>query len=295
MEKLGFIGFGGAAYGLAKGLQESGQINITFFDSMLDDETAGPVITRRAEETYARPCSTLRELIEGAGIIISCVTGSAALAVATRAAPYLRPHHLYVDVNTTSPKTMELVADRLHQSGSPFADVAMMGAVPAFLHQVPCLASGDGSQLFKRLMEPYGMDISCVGDAPGQASAIKMLRSVFMKGFLALLIETLGATHRYGVDSIVLDSLSRTMAKNDFIETVRLQLAKGVISAERMSQEMEAVVQTLKELGAPAAMSVAARDTLRWCSSLELAEHFNFEMPGSLEEILDALSVENQR
>ena len=294
MEKLGLIGFGGAAYELAKGLQQSGSIDITFFDSMLDDESAGPVITLRASETDAKPCSTIRELIEGAGIIISCVTGSAALAVAEEAASHLRPHHLFVDVNTTSPKTMELVYDTLHQSGSAFADVAMMGAVPAFLHRVPCLASGNGAQLFKRSMEPYGMDITCVGDAPGQASAIKMLRSVFMKGFLALLIETLGATHRYGVDSIVLDSLSRTMAKNDFIETVRLQLAKGVISAERMSHEMEAVVQTLNELGSPATMSLATRDTLRWCSNLELAKYFTHEMPNSLEEILGALTADTR-
>ena len=294
MEKLGLIGFGGAAHGLAKGLQESGPIDITFFDSMLDDEAAGPVITHRASETHAKSCSTVGELIEGAEIIISCVTGSAALAVATDAAPFLRPHHLFVDVNTTSPKTMELVYDALQQSGTAFADVAMMGAVPAFLHRVPCLASGDGAQEFKRLMEPYGMDITCVGDAPGQASAIKMLRSVFMKGFLALLIETFGATHRYGVDSLVLDSLSRTMAKNDFLETVRLQLAKGVISAERMSQEMEAVVQTLNELGAPATMSVATRDTLQWCSDLKLADYFNYEMPDSLEEILGALTAENR-
>ena len=136
------------------------------------------------------------------------------------------------------------------------------------------------------------MDITCVGDEPGQATAIKMLRSVFMKGFLALLIETLGATHSYGVDKIVLDSLARTMGKDDFIEIVRQQLAKGVISADRMTHEMEAVVQTLVEMGAPATMSAATRVTLRRCSDLGLAEHFNHEMPESLEEILDALTAE---
>lgn len=295
MDKLGFIGFGGAGYGLAKGLREGGLIDITFFDLIQDDESAGPLINRRADETGARPCNGVAELIDGVDIIISCVTGSAALAVAKVAALHLKPRHLFVDVNTTSPKTMELVYDALRESGASFADVAMMGAVPAFLHRVPCLASGNGALLFKGSMETYGMDITCVGDAPGQASAIKMLRSVFMKGFLALLLETLGATHRYGVDTIVLDSLARTMAKNDFIETVRLQLAKGVISAERMSHEMEAVVQTLVEMGAPATMSAATRDTLHWCSGLDLAEHFNYELPGSLEEILDALTAEDRK
>ena len=292
MEKLGFIGFGSAAYGLAKGFRESGQIHISFFDSMRNDESVGPLLSRRAEETEARSCSSVAELVDSAGIIISCVPGTFALKVAEEAALHLKPDHLFVDVNTASPKTMELVCEALRKSGSTFADVAMMGAVPAFLHRVPCLASGSGARMFKSYMEPHGMDITWVGEEPGQATAIKMLRSVFMKGFLALLIETLGATHRYGVDKIVLDSLARTMANNNFLEIVRQQLAKGVISAERMSHEMEAVVQTLVEMGAPAAMSAATRVTLRRCSDLGLAEHFNHEMPDSLEEILDALTAE---
>lgn len=292
MEKLGFIGFGGAGYGLSKGLRESGRIDITFFDSMRNDESVGPVLSRRADETGARACSSVAELIDSAGIIISCVPGTFALKVAEEAALHLEPHHLFVDVNTTSPKTMRLVDEALCKSGSAFADVAMMGAVPTFLHRVPCIASGTGAQMFKRCMEPYGMDITWVGEEPGQATAIKMLRSVFMKGLLALLIETLGATHRYGVDEIVLDSLARTMAKNDFLEIVRQQLAKGVISAARMTHEMEAVVQTLVEMGAPATMSAATRVTLRRCSGLGLDEHFNHEMPESLEEILDALTAE---
>ncbi len=64
MEKLGFIGFGGAGYGLARGLRESGQIDIAFYDSMRNDESVGPVLDRRAEESGARPCSSVAELID---------------------------------------------------------------------------------------------------------------------------------------------------------------------------------------------------------------------------------------
>ena len=157
MVKLGFIGFGGAGYGLARGLREGGAIDIFFFDPMLHDESAGPLLNKRADETGARPCSGIAELIEGAEIIISCVTGSAALAVAEEAALHLGPQHLFADVNTASPRTMELVYETLRGSGSAFADVALMGAVPAFLHRVPCLASGNGAQRLKTSMEPLGM------------------------------------------------------------------------------------------------------------------------------------------
>ena len=110
-----------------------------------------------------------------------------------------------------------------------------------------------------------------------------------MKGFLALLMEMLSGTHRYQVDSVVLDSIAKTMEKNGFLETVRLQMGKGVINAERMSHEMSAVVDTFTEMGLPSAMSEATREKLNWCSQMKLGEHFGGVIPDSLDEILDIM------
>jgi 3-hydroxyisobutyrate dehydrogenase-like beta-hydroxyacid dehydrogenase len=287
--KIGFIGFGGAAYGLTKGLKQEGLEDIYFFDSLWEAQPHGDIILGHAEETGAVFKESIQVLIQESDIIISCVTGSVALAVADKAAPWLEPRHLFVDVNTASPKTMEAVGDVIEKTGAAFADVAMLGAIPAFLHRVPCLASGNGAKRFNSIMQPHGMDITCVGEFPGQASAIKMFRSVFMKGFLALLMEMLNGTHKYQVDSIVLDSIAKTMEKKSFLETVHLQMAKGVISAEQMSHEMEAVMDTYKEMGLNPVMSSATREKLKWCSQMKLDEHFGGKMPDSLDEILDIM------
>lgn len=287
--KIGFIGFGGAAYGLAKGLRQEGLTEMYYFDSLWETVPNSDVILRHATETGTIFRKSIKALIGEVEIVFSCVTGSVALSVARQASLYLEKHHLFVDVNTASPKTMETVGDVIKESGADFADVAMLGGIPAFLHRVPSLASGNGAGRFKTAMDPYGMDITCVGEVPGQASAIKMFRSVFMKGFLALLIEMLNGTHRYGVDSVVLDSIARTMEKKSFLETVRMQMAKGVINAERMSHEMEEVVETYAEMGIPSVMSLATREKLKWCSRMELADHFGGDMPDSLNEILDAM------
>ncbi len=288
--RLGFIGFGGAAYGLAKGLAESGSLEIFYFDVQATTSTAGRVIAERAAETGAQARENLEVLVRAAEVIISCATGSAALEVAQQAATFLQPGQLYADVNTASPKTMEDACQAITNSGASFTDVAMLGAVPAFLHRVPCLASGEGAELFRTLMQPFGMEITTVGDKAGQASAIKLFRSIFMKGFVALLLETLNASHRFQVESIVLESLARTMQQSDFLETVRLQLAKGVISAERMHHEMEMVAQSLDDLGVRSTMSTATKETLGWCASLNLAEKFAYQMPSSLDDILAALT-----
>lgn len=292
--KVGFIGFGGAAYGLAKGLAEAGLKDMSYYDSLMNVAPNSEVIAKRAEETGATSKDSIEKLLQEADLIISCVTGSVALKVARQAAENLTPQHVYVDVNTSSPGTMEEVYAAIKKSGATFADVAMLGAIPAFLHRVPCLASGSGAERFKAAMQPYDMDITCVGQSPGQASAIKMFRSIFMKGFLALLMEMLSATHRYQVDSVVLESIGKTMEKNTFLETVRLQMAKGVISAERMSHEMEAVVETLDEMGLPSVMASATKDKLGWCAQMGLADHFGHEMVDSLNVILDAMDERNQ-
>lgn len=289
--KIAFIGFGGAASGLTKGLKEAGVQTVLFFDSQWDTPPYGDVMRKNAAETGAVAAKDIQALAGAADMIISCVTGSAAVAVAEESAPFLKPSHLFIDVNTAAPKVMEKVAAIIEKTGAGFADVAMMGAIPAFLHRVPCLASGKGAEKFKALMQPYEMNITCVGEKPGQASAIKMFRSIFMKGFLALLLETLNATHRYQVDDIVLNSIAETMEKSPFLDTVRLQMGKGVINAERMAHEMQEVVQTLKDIDVSSVMSFATQEKLKWCAGLGLKAHFGAEMRAPLDDILDAIEM----
>ena len=45
-----------------------------------------------------------------------------------------------------------------------------------------------GTYAFRSLLEPYGMNILVVSDKPGAASAMKLMRSVCMKGIAALLL-----------------------------------------------------------------------------------------------------------
>jgi 3-hydroxyisobutyrate dehydrogenase-like beta-hydroxyacid dehydrogenase len=287
--KLAFLGFGGAGYGLTKGLKEAGLGPIYFYDRNWDQSPYGDVIKKRAAETGAILVKTAGELVKVSNFIISCVTGAVALPVARSVAPFLTPEHLYADVNTASPKVKEEVAGVIEKTGAAFVDVAMMGAIPAFLHRVPMLVSGKGAHRFKTALEPYGMNITEIGERPGQASAIKMLRSIFMKGLVALLLETLNATHRYQVDQTVLDSLAETLDTNTFLETVRLQMTKGVVNAKRMAHEMGDVLETLRDLGVPSTMTQATQDKLEWCSGLGLQEYFKGEIPETLDEVLEAL------
>lgn len=289
--KLGFIGFGGAGYGIAKGLKQDGMEEIHFYDRMRETPPYAEAIRRHAAETKAVAAATVAELLSRVEVVISCVTGAMAVSVAGEAAPFLKPHHLYADVNTAAPSVKEEVAAIVEQSGAAFVDAAMMGAIPTFLHRVPILASGAGAGRFQADLAPYGMNISPIGEKPGQASAIKMFRSVFMKGILSLFLEMLTATHRYGVDELVLDSIAESLDGVPFRETARVQMTKGVVNAERMAHEMEDVIATLEEMGVPAGMSRAAREKLLWCAGFDLRKRYGGELPAALPEVLHAMET----
>jgi 3-hydroxyisobutyrate dehydrogenase-like beta-hydroxyacid dehydrogenase len=194
-----------------------------------------------------------------------------------------------VDLNTTEPEIKKTVAAIIEPTGASFVDAAMMGGIPTFLHKVPILASGAGAYRFKQECESFGMNISMIGDEPGQAAAIKMFRSIFMKGMLALILEVMEASKKYHATDTVLASIAETMDKNQFMETARRVVTKGAVNPERMAIEMEGVVKTLENLSVSATMSSATRDKLLWCARFNLRERFGGAIPETLGAVLEEL------
>jgi len=288
---LGFIGFGEAASGISKGLKSCGLKNICFYDSFYNKEPMGGLIMKRADEIGVSLCESEEMLAKSAKIIMSSVIARVAVDVAKSISPFLTKNHIYVDTNSASPMVKEEVSKVIASSGAMFVDAALMGPIPVFLNRVPILACGDGANKFCELMSPYGMDIECIGDKPGKASAIKMFRSIFMKGFVTLLMETMVAANKYSASEMVLDSIAETMDQNNFMETVRLLVTRGVIHAERRSFEMNEVLKTLDEISVDSIMSQATQKKLQWCSNLNLKDYFKGEPPKTLSEVIEGFEA----
>ena len=288
---LGFIGFGEAASGISRGLKESGFENICFYDAFYNKELMGKLIMERAEEANVWLCESEEELAGKATVIMSSVVARVAVDVAKSISPFLTEEHIYIDTNAASPMVKEEVAKITSTTGAKFVDAALMGPIPTFLNKVPILASGNGADVFNELMSPYGMNIECIGDEPGQASAIKMFRSIFMKGYVTLLLETMIAANKYFASDVVLNSIAETMDKDSFMDTVRLLVTRGVIHAERRAFEMNEVLKTLGAIGVDSTMSEATQKKLQWCSELKMKEYFNGEPPKTLKEVLEGFET----
>ena len=136
--------------------------------------------------------------VAGADVVLSVNSAAAALGAATAALPALSQGSVYADLNTAAPELKREIAVLVEGAGARFADVALLGAVPATGIRTPALASGAGARAFADAFVPLGMPVEVVSELPGDAATLKLLRSVFMKGIAAAAIESLEAAEAAG-------------------------------------------------------------------------------------------------
>jgi len=286
--RIGFIGFGEAAFNIVKGLKSEGLTHISAYDKFWNVAPQSELVQQRAKDAGAVLAPSLKELVENADIVVSAVSANLVVPLAKESAPFLKPGQIYVDLNSAGPDT-KVAANEIISPKALFVDVAVMGAVPGNGHKVPMLAAGAGAALFVETMKPYGMNLTLLDGPAGKASASKMFRSIFMKGFVTLLLEAVVAGHKYGIEDDVLASIEETLTAGPLLPIINGLLTRGVIHSERREHEMDEVIATLKSLQVDSIMSEATKAKLRWCTDLKFKEYFKGVPPKDFHEIFAVL------
>ncbi|RAS86267.1 DUF1932 domain-containing protein [Priestia endophytica] len=295
--KLGFIGFGEAAFELSIGLKQEGLETICTHDVMLDHPTFGPQIKERAKQAQVELEYTPKSLLmrEDLAMLIVAVPANKAYEVSNSLKPYLKKELIYIDVSASTPDIKRKISNSLKERGVSFVDASMMGPLPVYKHKVPILASGEGTDAFIDIMSQYGMDISKVSEKPGDASAVKLIRSIFMKGLPALLIEMLEAAHKFGVEDLVISSISETMNSKNFEETMNRLVTGTSIHALRRSMELEGSIEMLESSNLSSLMSKASKDKLQLLAELNLKEKFQGKTPENWLDVIMAFEDTNKK
>lgn len=215
--------------------------------------------TRRAlmAATGVEAASDAPGALAGADIVLSLVTADAALAVARNYAPWLRAKAVWCDMNSVAPETKREAALAIEAAGAHYVDVAVMAPVDRGL-AVPLLLSGRHAHDAQALLAMLGFTaMRVVGETVGRASAIKMIRSVMVKGIEALSFECAAAADHAGVLDEVLASLDAS--ERDWNWARRLAYSRERMEAHgsRRAAEIEEVCRTLADLGVEPVMSRA--------------------------------------
>ncbi len=262
MQEIAFFGFGEARQAICAGLQH-GPVELKAYDLKLT--TPGMAVDMRQAMTAlnATPLP-LQDLGQSSGIFC-LVTADQALAAAQAAAAHLCPGALWLDGNSCAPSTKRRASDVIEAAGGRYVDLAIMAPVHPHLHRTPVLVSGPHSAAALVVLSALGMQAQGAGGQIGQASSIKMLRSVIIKGFEALTAEAFLGARAAGVEDAVIASLNVSDPGIDWAARGSYNLDRMLVHGARRAAEMREVAATIAELGLPNHVSAA---TVPWQAAL---------------------------
>jgi 3-hydroxyisobutyrate dehydrogenase-like beta-hydroxyacid dehydrogenase len=196
------------------------------------------------------------DAVAGSDVVLSVNSARAAVEAAGSALAALRSDAVYADLNTATPALKREVAELV--GGGRFADVALLGPVPARGLATPALASGEAAQAFADALEPFGMPVDVVSARAGDAATLKLLRSVFMKGLAASAIESVRAADAAGHAEWLKHEIAAVIGR----PLLDRLLVGSRAHAIRRVDEMEAARDLLLELGIEPRIAEASAELL---------------------------------
>ena len=252
LQHLGLIGYGEVGRIFAAGL------GANFASVRVWD------IDLRNPAPQVQACASMQELAQSCDLVISAVTAANTLVVAQEAAPHLRPGAVFLDLNSASPGTKQLASNVVEAAGAHYVEAGVMTSVPPQGIKVPILLGGPQAQALSLRCNAMGMDTTAVAPTIGTASAIKMCRSVMIKGLEALVIESYTTARAYGVEAHVLPTLAETFPSIDWEKTGSYFFSRVAQHGKRRAEEMRECANTVREAGFAPTMAQAIAEKHQW-------------------------------
>lgn len=274
LRRIAIVGFGEVGGIFGADFAAAG-LSVSVYDRLFAVEESRKRMFQKATSAKVQTCDSLSEVIEGAELVISAITASEAVDVAREASNILRSGQFYMDMNSVSPETKMKIAQQIGRSGANFVEAAAMAAVKPHRLKIPMLLGGANARELTVKLKALGMDVSPVSERIGVASAVKMCRSVVMKGLAALAIESLFAARRYGAEDAVIASFEETYPSMGWAKGLPDALTKRAVQhSRRRAAEMREVCETLNGVGITPRMASSTADLQDWLTKEMEARHF---------------------
>lgn len=248
-----FIGFGEAGRAFA-------WPGVRAFDRKTDDGCERPAMLAAYRAAQVTGHDDAASALAGSDTVFSLVTADQALTAAGQYAAALSPGGLWLDLNSVAPETKRQAATVIEAAGGHYADVAVMAPVQPAGRNVPLLVAGPHATRAAAALQAAGFaDVSVAGEQVGDAAAVKMIRSVMVKGIEALSAECALAAARAGVTEAVVASLDASWLDRGWAAHFDYNLDRMMAHGMRRAAELGEVAATLENLGLPSLMTRAAQ------------------------------------
>jgi 3-hydroxyisobutyrate dehydrogenase-like beta-hydroxyacid dehydrogenase len=255
MPKVAVVGLGEAGVLYARGLRDA-RFEVNGYD---------PYTT--LSETGITQFEDLADALDGVDLAITLVGSIAAEAVTNDVLSHLASGALLADFNTGGPELKAKLGRAASESGVRFVDVAVLAPVPRAGVRTPLMASGSDADAFAQLFAATGAPVESIGGVPGDAASRKLIRSVFMKGLAAAVLESVGAAEAAGCGPWLRDQIAAELVGDPHTLIDRL-IDGSRDHATRRVHEVDDARRYLESIDRPTWTMQAAHS---WLTSLERA------------------------
>ena len=277
IRQIALIGFGEAGGIFGNDFAAAG-LGVSAYDILLNAEASRPAMLDKAKSANVRACDTIEAAVRGADLVISAVTASSAAGAAGNTAPFLRGGQIYLDINSVSPDTKREIALAVSKSPAAFVEAAVMAPVSPQRLKVPMLLGGADAAAATERLQAIGLNVKAISEQIGVASAIKMCRSIIIKGLEAITVESMFTARRYGAEKQVLESLAATYPGMGWDGALPDYLISRVAEhGKRRAAEMREAAQAVADAGLEPLTALATAQRQDWLAQV-IAE-FSLAVP----------------
>jgi 3-hydroxyisobutyrate dehydrogenase-like beta-hydroxyacid dehydrogenase len=263
---VGLVGYGEVGRILAEDLRKR-DVKVSAYDIKLGGDQAGALREHAAAFGVALS-SSHADLAMQADFIVSAVTASQAVRVANACAPAVKKGAWFLDFNSASPGAKRRAAALIDAAGGRYVEGAVMTSVPPHRLKVPLLLGGSGAKELAPLLVVLGFNAKVASEQLGVASAVKMCRSVMIKGLEAMVIESFTTARAYGVEDAVLASLAETFPGIDWEKQGAYFFQRVIEHGRRRSEEVREVAETIREIGLTPWSAQGTAERQAWVADL---------------------------
>jgi 3-hydroxyisobutyrate dehydrogenase-like beta-hydroxyacid dehydrogenase len=243
--QIAILGLGEAGSHFANDLAKKG-VKVIGFDPDLKRNLDSSIVLAKSNRAAA----------ENADIILSVNLATVSELVAREVAPVLNPKQIYVEMNTISPQAKQLIFNILENTGVQYVDLAIMAPVPPKGILTPFWVSGNGAKALYEQLAHLNLNIKVLSEHVGEASKLKLLRSIVYKGVAAVVCEAVEAGKAFGLEPYIREQIKSIIGQDDAL--IDRFIEGSVTHAGRRVHEMEAVVSMLESVDIQPFMSQAS-------------------------------------
>lgn len=248
--RVGFLGFGEAARAFQESLATAAvAYGFAAYDIAQHQGAAGRDMRRAMDARAVAQMPDAAALTSHAEWLFSAVTADQSLDALRPLAPVLGAGQVVFDLNSVSPQRKRESARLVEAAGADYIDMAVMAPVHPRGHRTPVLLAGARAHELAPDLAAFGFDLRVVGDDPGAGTAIKMVRSLFVKGLEAITVETLLAAEASGCREEIVASLAASFEWFGHQPDPAYQFERTLRHGARRAAEMGESAATLDALG----------------------------------------------